>query len=44
MGIDATKTWPDEGHAREWPEELAMDPEVRRRVTARWAELGLPFS
>ncbi len=44
MGIDATKTWPEEGHAREWPEELAMDEEVKRRVSARWAELGLPFS
>ena len=44
MGIDATKTWPDEGHAREWPEELAMDPAVVRRVDARWKELGLPFS
>ncbi len=35
MGIDATRTWPDEGHGREWPDELAMDPAVdgaRRRV------------
>jgi 4-hydroxy-3-polyprenylbenzoate decarboxylase len=44
MGIDATKTWPDEGHQREWPEELAMDPAVKARVTARWAEFGLPFT
>jgi 4-hydroxy-3-polyprenylbenzoate decarboxylase len=44
MGIDATKSWPDEGHAREWPDELAMDPGVVRRVDERWAEFGLPFS
>ncbi len=43
MGIDATKTWPEEGHVREWPEELAMDPAVKARVDARWRELGLPF-
>jgi 4-hydroxy-3-polyprenylbenzoate decarboxylase len=44
MGIDATKTWPEEGHLREWPDELAMDPAVKDRVTARWHELGLPFA
>ena len=44
MGIDATRTWPEEGHGREWPDELEMDPEVKRRVSARWSELGLPFS
>ncbi len=43
MGIDATKTWPAEGHPRDWPDELAMDPAVVDRVTARWSELGLPF-
>ncbi len=43
MGIDATKTWPEEGHPREWPEELAMDPAVKARVDARWREFGLPF-
>ena len=44
MGIDATKTWPDEGYGREWPDELAMDPGVVRRVSERWHEFGLPFS
>jgi 4-hydroxy-3-polyprenylbenzoate decarboxylase len=44
MGIDATKTWPEEGHGREWPEELEMDPAVKQRVTARWQEFGLPFA
>ncbi len=44
MGIDATKSWPDEGHGREWPDELAMDPAVVRRVDERWKEFALPFS
>jgi 4-hydroxy-3-polyprenylbenzoate decarboxylase len=44
MGIDATRTWPEEGHGREWPGELEMDLHVKERVTARWAEFGLPFA
>ena len=44
MGIDATRTWAEEGHSREWPDELAMDPAVVARVTARWTEFGLPFA
>lgn len=42
LGIDATRTWPGEGHGREWPDELAMNSAVVARVTARWAEFGLP--
>jgi 4-hydroxy-3-polyprenylbenzoate decarboxylase len=41
VGIDATKTWPEEGHGREWPDEIAMSPEVRRRVDGLWKDLGL---
>ena len=44
MGIDATRTWPEEGHLREWPDALAMDPRVVAKVISRWPELGLPFS
>jgi 4-hydroxy-3-polyprenylbenzoate decarboxylase len=43
MGIDATRAWPAEGHPREWPDELAMDPAVKARVDERWSELGLSF-
>jgi 4-hydroxy-3-polyprenylbenzoate decarboxylase len=43
MGIDATRTWPEEGHLREWPDALAMDRDVVARVIARWPEFGLPF-
>ena len=41
MGIDATKPLPGEGYEREWPESLEMSPEVKERVDAMWADLGL---
>jgi 4-hydroxy-3-polyprenylbenzoate decarboxylase len=41
IGFDATAKGADEG-AREWPPEIEMTPDVRARVDARWAELGLP--
>jgi 4-hydroxy-3-polyprenylbenzoate decarboxylase len=44
MGIDATKTWAEEGQPREWPDEIAMAPEIVARVDERWAEFKLPFS
>lgn len=41
MGIDATRKWPSEGFTRPWPDEIKMDPEVKRRVDALWKQLGL---
>lgn len=41
MGIDATKKWPDEGHNREWPNDIEMTKEVRDFVSRRWSEYGL---
>lgn len=41
VGIDATKTWPSEGHARQWPDEIEMTDEVKRSVDLRWEEFGL---
>lgn len=41
MGIDATKTWPEEGHLREWPPEIEMSDEIKRRVDERWEEYGI---
>jgi 4-hydroxy-3-polyprenylbenzoate decarboxylase len=41
IGFDATTKGPDEG-TREWPPEIEMTPEIKARVDARWAELGLP--
>lgn len=41
IGIDATKTWPEEGHAREWPDEINMSDDIKKLVDAKWQELGL---
>lgn len=40
MAIDATSKLPTE-HGRPWPEELALDEEVRQQVQGRWQEFGL---
>ena len=40
MGIDATRKWPAEGHARDWPDDLRMKREVVDLVSARWREYG----
>lgn len=40
MGIDATRAWKNEGYTREWPEEITMDDAVKKRVDAKWKELG----
>lgn len=41
LGIDATKTWAEEGHSREWPDEINMSDSIKARVDAKWRELGL---
>ncbi len=41
MGLDCTRKWPEEGFLREWPEVIAMDPEVKRKVDELWPKLGL---
>lgn len=41
MGVDATRKWPDEGFAREWPDVLRMTPEVQTKVDQMWNELRL---
>lgn len=40
MGIDATNKWPGET-TRKWGTPIVMDAEVKRRVDALWADLGL---
>lgn len=40
VGIDATKKGPDEGHYREWPEEIEMSQAIKDLVTAKWKEYG----
>jgi 4-hydroxy-3-polyprenylbenzoate decarboxylase len=41
MGIDATRKWPEEGHMREWPEDIVMSPEIKALVTKKWSEYGI---
>jgi len=40
MGIDATKKLPEEGHPREWPDQIEMSPEIVELVKKRWEEYG----
>lgn len=39
IGLDATNKLPPETH-REWGKEIAMDEEVIKTVTAKWAKMG----
>jgi 4-hydroxy-3-polyprenylbenzoate decarboxylase len=43
MGIDGTAKWPEEGVTRvqPWPEVIAMDAAVKKRVDEMWGKLGL---
>jgi 4-hydroxy-3-polyprenylbenzoate decarboxylase len=44
IGIDATAKWESEGYSRGWPAVIEMSPEVRARVSERWAEFGIPVT
>ncbi|MGH7720258.1 MAG: menaquinone biosynthesis decarboxylase, partial [Gemmatimonadaceae bacterium] len=41
MGLDATRKWPEEGFAREWPRLIEMDAATKQRVDAMWSSLGI---
>ncbi len=41
LGIDATRKGPDEGYARVWPPDIAMDVATRELVDKRWHEYGV---
>jgi len=41
MGIDATRKWPEEGFAREWPRRIEMDAGTKSRVDEMWGKLGI---
>ena len=43
LGIDATNKWPPETK-REWGTTIRMGDEIIERVSARWADYGLPGS
>ena len=39
LGIDATRTWKEEGHLRDWPEEIEMTAEVKAKVDTLWQKI-----
>ncbi len=39
VGIDATRKLPGEGFDRRWPDEIVMDPGVKRRIDEIWPRL-----
>lgn len=41
MGLDATRKGPGEGHPREWPDDIVMDPEIKTLVDGKWESYGL---
>jgi len=41
MGIDATKKWKEEGHLREWPEDIVMTEDIIKLVDKKWKDYGL---
>jgi len=41
LGFDCTRKWPEEGYARQWPELIRMDEEVKNRIDLIWAKLGI---
>lgn len=40
LGIDATKKFKEEGHNREWPDDIVMSEDIKKKVTKRWSEYG----
>ncbi|MBI3252635.1 MAG: menaquinone biosynthesis decarboxylase [Candidatus Omnitrophica bacterium] len=44
VGIDATAKTKEEGYARVWPEEIAMDAATKEKVDGMWKELGIEKS
>jgi len=40
MGIDATNKWPGET-SREWGEPIVMEAQIKQKVDALWASLGI---
>jgi len=39
VGIDATRKLPGEGFDRRWPDEIVMDPGVKRKIDLLWPSL-----
>jgi 4-hydroxy-3-polyprenylbenzoate decarboxylase len=44
LGIDATRKWKEEGYHREWPDEIRMTDDVKKRINDIWGKLGISDS
>lgn len=40
MGIDATTKWKEEGHLRQWPQDIVMSTEIKELVDRKWRNYG----
>ena len=41
MGIDATKKWEEEGFTREWPDEIVMSEDIKKKVDEKLKKFSL---
>lgn len=41
IGVDATRKDASEGYHRQWPPDMIMDEQTRKRVSERWSTFGL---
>lgn len=42
MGIDATKKWPQEGFTREWPDEITMSDDIKKKIDEKLNKFFAP--
>lgn len=41
LGVDATRKLPEEGHPRDWPDDIRMSGDILKLIDQRWPEYGL---
>lgn len=41
LGVDATRKWKSEGYTRDWPDDIEMSGDIKKRVSMRWKEYGI---
>lgn len=41
MGVDATRKGPDDGHCRQWPEDIVMSQDIKLLVDRKWDSYGI---
>lgn len=41
MGFDATRKWKEEGHPREWPQDIKMSEDIKKKVDQNWEKYGI---